>query len=158
MCLFVRYERDGEAGCDEVGNIPKHWCGTPACVLGNFAARRDLQRLFTIDLDAASDFYVACNGEPFYFHDAEKACDYFGLDSNDDELDKLFGSNGCGNAQTPQEAIDFIEEVIARKKAGRSFPPSKPTELVYQRIDPNIIKRSTLTPYPTFGHKNITLC
>jgi hypothetical protein len=82
-------------------------CGTPSCVLGHYAARRDLQDEFR--LTPQSNWMLDANGdEPNY--DDPSVCDHFDL--TEKEAAELFGSHGCNDARTPQEAIAYIEAFI----------------------------------------------
>jgi hypothetical protein len=44
---------------------------------------------------------------------------YFGL--SEGQWDELFSAGGCGRAQTPQEAIAYIEGFIERHGGNRNF-------------------------------------
>jgi len=90
-------------------------CGTPACAVGHYAARRDLQGLFrlssgTLQILKDRRTYVWVN---FCDEVDEKAERHFGI--NSDEWTELFSYAGCDNAQTPEEAAAFIERFVARK-------------------------------------------
>lgn len=88
-----------------------HPCGTPACALGHYAARTDLQhflkiRGFTVrylsggNLDA---YYLNSGGD-------RKLQNHFGLSG--DEVIELFDSDGCGDAKTPKAAAKYIEDFV----------------------------------------------
>jgi hypothetical protein len=94
-------------------------CGTPACAWGHYVARPDLNggryrpKRFvtsitsytsTVGLDGLTRAY------PWAVADEE-----FGL--TEEETDELFSEEGCGWAQTPNEAADYIEAFIEDKKA-----------------------------------------
>ena len=86
-----------------------HFCGTPSCALGHYAARKDMQRTFGLTfwggrLTAYGDLV---NGDftPIQRH--------FGI--SNDEAWNLFGMFGCDDAQSPDEAIEFIEAFAAKK-------------------------------------------
>lgn len=81
-------------------------CKTPACVLGHYAARQDLQDVFKLTQCGTLDY--GCN---FSFYTV--LYQHFGL--SDKECDELFGSYGCGRAHTTGEAITYIEQFITRK-------------------------------------------
>ena len=87
-------------------------CGTHACALGHYAARRDLQREFRV---ITNDRGVRGLDECMFA--AEKSRKHFGLD--DGEFAELFGTTGCGNAKTAKKAIRYIEKFIERKKGGK---------------------------------------
>ena len=80
-------------------------CGTPACALGHYAARRDIQRTFTIERDGAFGFDIEYEGQ---------IGDHFGL--FDEEVNELFGTFGCRDAKTPAQAARYIERFVARKE------------------------------------------
>lgn len=95
-------------------------CGTPACVLGHYASRTDLQGSFvlqsregdchpyvySIDDDGPADCY------------SEYVTDHFDID--EEQALELFADNGCGNASTPEQAIEYIEEFIRREAPATS--------------------------------------
>lgn len=87
-----------------------HHCGTPMCVFGHYVARHDLQQEFrlgsvcSVDYVAGGGFAGICSGGP------QK---HFGITY--DEANELFSAEGCGHAETPQQAIAYIEDFIARK-------------------------------------------
>ena len=86
-----------------------HPCGAPACVLGHYAARTDLQKTFT--LDAIGD--VRTNDGSLLGSWQNNACPHFGISSV--EAFDLFDSDGCDFAQTPAEAIAYVKEFIIKK-------------------------------------------
>ena len=89
-----------------------HFCGTPACALGHYAARRDLQREFRVITDHNGVRYLE---DPMSAID--KSMKHFGL--RDLEFQELFGAEGCGDAKTTKKAIRYIEKFIERKKNGK---------------------------------------
>lgn len=82
-------------------------CGTPACALGHYAHRRDLQQAFKLE------YCLVTARSTDYGSVSRRAMDHFGI--TDIEYCTLFGSNGCGDAQTRDEAVAYIEEFIERK-------------------------------------------
>jgi hypothetical protein len=100
-----------------------HGCGTPACALGHYAARPDLNGgRFSLSVDRNYDeaAVVSC-GEleyPVSYTDPEIRNE-FGLRRSEALL--LFGVLGCGEAKTATAAADFIDAFIERKKAGASL-------------------------------------
>lgn len=85
-----------------------HVCGTPACALGNYAARRDLQDDFSLSKfgslrERRHRHDIGINDEPVLKH--------FGI--TNDQSDQLFGQNGCGNAMTAIQAAKYIERFVA---------------------------------------------
>ena len=91
-------------------------CGTPGCVLGSYAERARLQRVF-VRKKERSGFFLrdeSLNGALDYFD--EKVLEHFGLD--DDEASELFGPNGCGNAgRSGKKAAAYIRAFVERKDA-----------------------------------------
>jgi hypothetical protein len=94
-----------------------HACGTPSCVLGHYASRRDIQRTFRLgDHDpipcdrCGGPEILTNNGKPIGFDDPA-VLDHFGITI--DEAYELFDSDGCGRAQTPKQAIRFLRKFIA---------------------------------------------
>lgn len=76
-------------------------CGSPACALGHYAFRQDLQSAFTRDTFGPQSG-VGCASECVleHFHITEQqAC-------------QLFDSCGCDSAKTPNEAADYIEKFV----------------------------------------------
>jgi len=91
-------------------------CGTPACALGHYAFRTDLQKLCVIKVREDDYFSVE-----YRVHDDERGYDrldyddpplleHFGISA--EEALELFGGEGCGNAKTPIEAADYIEHFV----------------------------------------------
>lgn len=87
-------------------------CGAPACVLGHYASRHDIQHTFHLDQSGS-----LCAGGRKVCHNDPEVRTHFGLTS--DEAIRLFGIHGCGNAQNPAEAADYIEGFIKGKVDGR---------------------------------------
>jgi hypothetical protein len=83
-------------------------CNTPACAMGHYAAREDLQDDFSLE-----------NGEIVDRHTRKSVCGDDTIDTHFNltprERFKLFSTSGCGHARTPQEAIAYILEVVAAK-------------------------------------------
>lgn len=85
-------------------------CGTPACALGHFAARRDLQRTFVLRIDGDVDVPTV-SFQPFaVFHTINE---YFGLEEHENR--ELFERQGCGGAKTPIQAARYIEKFVAKR-------------------------------------------
>jgi hypothetical protein len=110
------WDRQAKVG-DKIVDLdqkPDNTCGTPACALGHYAARTDLQRAFKLkhgDVQTTS-------GSP----DVSGVCyEHFGLLElwgHGDEWIELFADNGCGGATTPLQAAKYIEKFVARKAKG----------------------------------------
>lgn len=123
MSIYARRLLDVAKACRESLHASKfnmhcevHYeCGTPGCAVGNYAARPDLQDVFTIGRDAGSSGYtMRIYGKPSgCFWIESPACDYFGI--TPDEGNALFGSRGCADAQTTIEAAEYIEGFVAKK-------------------------------------------
>lgn len=82
-------------------------CGTPACALGHYAARTDLQDEYWID--AYGRF--RCVSDDRGDDDDDSDAKHFGITS--DESSELFGTEGCGEAKTAIEAAEYIEQFVA---------------------------------------------
>lgn len=85
-----------------------HWCGSPSCVLGFYASRRDLQRFLKGD----DGFLSYVSGGSADIADVEVQ-EHFGITPA--EAYELFGCTGCGNAKTPTQAAWYIEEFLKSK-------------------------------------------
>lgn len=119
-CFF---HGDGIGGSTPEKAQEKNWCGTPACVLGHYGSRPDLQRLFVVELVPESLTYNSEGNLVKIEHPELKYRSGGGLCFSDDEfLDHfgvteqqaidLFDMNGCGNAKTPKEAVTFIRKFV----------------------------------------------
>lgn len=85
-------------------------CGTPVCAVGHYVFRKDLQ-----------DTYVLRIGEIYKTNGTRLGTDIFKelaghFDLNMQEIMNLFGSGGCGQAETIEEATTYIEDFIASKQ------------------------------------------
>lgn len=87
-------------------------CGTPACVLGHYAARDDLQDAFEIHVEHDWIRRSDGSGIPFGYCDVY-VLKHFGI--SHDEANELFSTEGCGGAVTPEAADIYIRKFIARK-------------------------------------------
>lgn len=89
-----------------------HGCGTPGCALGHYAYRTDLQddfMLVPVDDGMFVHTAVAFRGQKVeYFSDCVR--DHFGIDYV--QVGELFAGYGCGEAQTPTEAAEYIENFV----------------------------------------------
>lgn len=92
-------------------------CSTPACVLGHYAYRRDLQRTLTltsVEDDPERLWLRDAHGQGIGYDD-RAVLDHFGICEWD--ADKLFnGISGCGGATTTKQAIAYIRKFIARRE------------------------------------------
>lgn len=119
-----------------------HACGTPMCVLGHYAAREDLQQHMVLGMhpDPLGGLSFLA---PLWRDTRERACgvhsddeerlyELFGFTgstgregsggedfetSPTEEADMLFDSDGCGEAESIEDAIGFIDRFVASKKA-----------------------------------------
>lgn len=88
-------------------------CGSPACVLGHYAYREDLQDVFRINgqyclLDKQENFTLG--------YDYPQVCEHFGLTPREARM--LFSSHGCGvegGVAKPQTVVNYIRNFVARK-------------------------------------------
>jgi hypothetical protein len=90
-------------------------CGTPACAFGHYAAREDLQDKFTLDAEGDT-VLVGRRARPVSFvcFDSKVVLDHFGIDIA--AARRLFGHDGCGNAETTIEAAEYIERFCEHAK------------------------------------------
>lgn len=92
-----------------------HGCGTPACALGNYAARRDLQKTLKLGSDGYGVRVFDNDGTEVCFVD-EEVLNHFGITRN--ESYDLFDFDGCGNARSSKaKAARFIERFVAKRTA-----------------------------------------
>lgn len=98
----------------------QHPCGTPACVLGNYAYRGDLQSTFKLGSVFVLTRTRGVLG-PVSFSGPEIR-KHFGI--TEEQAEELFGPQGCGNAQTPAQAAKYIIDFVMRggKKAAHQDP------------------------------------
>lgn len=113
MGLYVHdpysYEPNDDA---DILEAPDGWCGSPACAMGHYAARTDLQDLLYIRDDGFHRFRMAFSAtQQSAYHNSRKVLAHFDLD--DEQIEELFGSFGCGFAKTPTEAAEYIEKFVA---------------------------------------------
>jgi hypothetical protein len=89
-----------------------HSCGTPACALGHYASRRDLQHTFVLKTDEYGGCSVYNKSDHHAGYLSGEAEEHFGLDEL--QIHLLFGPGGCGGAKTTKQAARFIEKFVAR--------------------------------------------
>lgn len=94
-------------------------CGTPACALGHYAARKDLQKKFTLatrnNRKTEAGKLIWRNGVPAEFGEYARdgqmtVSEYFDISKID--VENLFNSDGCDNAKTPTDAANYIEKFV----------------------------------------------
>jgi hypothetical protein len=97
-----------------------NFCGTPACALGHYAARTDLQRILKISIfkekgaPAADVVYFGTKRKSVDYYDESIWADHFGLDDSY-EMEELFGFAGCNEAKTALQAAKYIERFVQKK-------------------------------------------
>lgn len=96
-------------------HLPMEWCGTPACLLGNFGARSDLQPLLCIksgELEWCQSSEKEYNDMEFMYvrYSDPRLLEYF--DITEDEAADLLGPEGCDGAKTRDEALDYVESMM----------------------------------------------
>ena len=87
--------------------MEKEGCGTPACALGHYAHRTDLQDFLRLSPDGLL-YYTGKRWEASYWHTSVRR--HFGL--THEEASYLFSSSGCHNAKKPLQAAEFIEDFV----------------------------------------------
>lgn len=105
----------------------KPTCGTPACAMGHYAVRDDLQDTFTLDETGG----LRVRGRRPNF---EVIGNHFGISY--EETNELFSEYGCGNAQTREEAARYIEEFAEAK-----WPTPPPPAPVIEAVKPVEVKK-----------------
>ena len=95
-----------------------HACGTPACVLGYFASRVDLQRKFVLAKNAQG--YMTCqlrvqdHDYPVDYEDTQ-VLGYFGI--NREQAEYLFGGGYPNDGKTPAQMRRKIRKFIDKNGA-----------------------------------------
>lgn len=124
MCFFV-------AGPYEKTNLGIE-CRTPGCIIGNYAARQDLQTLFYIN----DDNDICLRVEPYplephgvrahlLFFENPKFLEHFGISF--DEAYELFSGRGCDRAgKDAVKAANYIEDFITRKLEQQKASETQP--------------------------------
>jgi len=116
---------DPRTGFYKTCNEEANFCGTPACALGHYAARTDLQRLLKVSIlkdrygtkYATMDRFGGVAGDGDW--EEQDVKDHFGIDG--EEFSELFDPEGCNNARTSLQAAKYIEKFVKRKQnTGRS--------------------------------------
>ena len=94
-------------------------CGTPACALGHYAFRSDLQTEFKLVIitDESSQYYDIEHkndeGYSLNFDDPE-VLEHFAITDGDSW--NLFSADGCGYANTALEAALYIENFVKERR------------------------------------------
>lgn len=89
-----------------------HQCGTPACAVGHYAARRDFQEVMQIDQSSYTGglLFGVWGATQKARHYQDFLCEHFDITAVEEE--KLFSISGCGNAKTPIAAAKYIEQFV----------------------------------------------
>jgi hypothetical protein len=94
-------------------------CGAPACLLGNYGDRTDLQRTFILARSPRNEhLYLKLRSRTalIVFENGKEVSEHFGI--TEDEASALFCPDGCNNAHTNRaKAIKYVRAFIKRKKA-----------------------------------------
>lgn len=105
-----------------------HTCGTPHCVLGCYAFRVDLNKgAFVLVGDTQIN--------PVYYE--KKSLKHFGISNG--EAIELFSSDGCGSANTPEEAAQYIENFVRAKGFGCLIDPVDPVVTLGSMKDDDLL-------------------
>ena len=100
----------------DMGYYVDDTCGTPACALGHYASREDLQNFMRLVKDDDGDWTVqyvervAENNYVDFEHD--EVCEHFGISLR--QATQLFGPVGCGGAKAANDAAEYIEHFVAQ--------------------------------------------
>lgn len=109
--------------CDYIAGEDKDgFCGTPACAIGHYAHRKDLQKLLKIEIMYNSYETVAkvrYSDMRSMTIDDDRILEHFGITAG--QAIELFSGGGCGKAKTPKQAARYIEQFVANyQNAGRN--------------------------------------
>jgi len=113
----VRAVREGRNEDFNMSIYANH-CGTPACALGHYAARGDLQEVFSLSSVNGDSFKIPVYNNTFTsIHTPfTVAAEHF--DITIAETVELFSSSGCGKIGrepiTAKQAIAYIENFITK--------------------------------------------
>lgn len=118
-------------------NAYAHDCKTPACVLGNYAIRDDLQNVFELHGYTRWDGrmlvgLVPKGDEDFLTIHTTLDCDgptiqeHFALQQG--EANNMFGMYGCGDASTPLQAAEYIARFVNNRRTAMAAQVSQATE------------------------------
>lgn len=89
-----------------------HPCGTPACAIGNYAQRTDLQDTFCLRAGDWGGMNLINTVDDTVAHLEDEVAEHFDL--SEEEAEMLFGQQGCGGATTTEQAIEFLEWYLQR--------------------------------------------
>lgn len=91
-------------------------CGTPACVLGHYASREDLQSEFKLSRPRVNMMKMVRNhaGHALSYA-SEEVLTHFGL--TPDEAKDLFAEDGCGQADNERDvALQYLRLFLKEKE------------------------------------------
>lgn len=123
-----------EADADQFSMALYHSCGTPCCVIGNYAAS-SLQKTFQLQ----GSCEVGLASEPNVRGYGKAAEEHFSITA--EESYELFSQSGCGHARTPTAAADYIESFIRRK--GFGYIIDEQHETVKSALADDIVQHAT---------------
>lgn len=88
-------------------------CGTPACALGHYASRTDLQDVFSLtDTKGLPHVYGSYiylkNTDVRIGNEHPAVLEHFGI--TEDQAEDLFGACGCNEASTQEDAVAYIKD------------------------------------------------
>lgn len=86
-----------------------HDCSSPACCLGHYAVRRDLQHKFSLSAHGN----LAGSDGVWRDYNSSDVLGHFGI--THDESVNLFSGDGCGEAETAFQAAKYIENFLDNK-------------------------------------------
>ncbi len=109
LLLVAQALRESPAPEDFSMDAWRNLCGTPACALGHYCAREDLQDAFR--WHGRAGMTIRSVGEHAGLGVSFAAREHFGIDEN--QFQALFGGAGCGGAQTVEQAAEYIERFVA---------------------------------------------
>ena len=106
--------RESKAPDDFRMEVYSNYCGTPACALGHYASRRDLQTAFTFESKYGGyGRLYDDHGFSVDFID-EDIGQHFDIDYR--SCEELFSASGCSNAKTTTDAATYIETWVANPR------------------------------------------
>lgn len=110
-------------------NDDDHACGSPACVLGNYAARGDLHGVFTLE-PLYQGAYPMVRLSPSLVGDEYRRsalsytdaviCDHFGITMRESE--ELFAEDGCDGAGISRDAAVAYLRAFYKRITGEDVP------------------------------------
>lgn len=131
--------------------VESNWCGSPACALGHYAARTDLQNGCRIAPKENKIVWADNSDSDGSIHQSF-GMDWFGISAR--QFSSLFASNGCDQATTPVEAAEYIERFVldraAKELVRQTSGPASPSFHVemqdYSRICARVFDHAFIKP------------